>query len=103
LIRRSWLLGVDIPDGIFDGNWRYLDRTFVDTMQRWQAGNYRDQFVSLDRLGKALGIGGKTEGVDGGDFARLYFGTEEEHAKSLEYLIRDVELTWQVAGRLGVV
>lgn len=103
LIRRSWLLGVDVPDGIFDSNWRYLDRIFVDTMQRWQAGNYRDQFVGLDKLGKAFGLGGKTEGVDGGDFHRLYFGTEEERGKALEYLIRDVELTWLVAQRLGIV
>jgi len=103
LIRRSWLLGVDVPDGIFDSNWRYLDRTFIDTMQRWQAGNYRDTFVGLDRLGKALGLGGKTEGVDGGDFSRLYFGTPDERAKALEYLIRDVDLTWLVAQRLGIV
>jgi 3'-5' exonuclease len=103
LIRRSWLLGVDIPDGIFDANWRYLDRTFVDTMQRWQAGNYRDTFVGLDRLGKALGIGGKTEGVDGAVFSRLYYGSQDERAKALEYLIRDVELTWAVALKLGVV
>lgn len=103
LVRRSWLLGIEVPDSVLDSSWRYLDRVFVDTMQRWQAGNYRDQFVSLDRLGMALGLGGKTEGVDGGDFARLYYGTEEERAKALEYLSRDVELTWQVAGRLGIV
>ena len=102
LIRRSWLLGIDVPDGVFDANWRYLDRTFIDTMQRWQAGNYRDTFVGLDRLGKALGLGGKTEGVDGGDFLRLYFGTPDERAKALEYLQRDVTLTWEVALRLGI-
>ena len=103
LIRRSWLLGIDVPDGVFDSNWRYLDRCFVDTMQRWQAGNYRDKFVGLDALGKAMGLGGKTEGVDGGDFHKLYFGTAEERAKALEYLIRDVDLTWLVAQRLGIV
>jgi len=103
LIRRSWLLGIDVPDGIFDPNWRYIDRTFIDTMQRWQAGNYRDQFVGLDRLGKALGLGGKTEGIDGADFHKLYFGTPEERATALEYAIRDVDLTWMVAQRLGIV
>ena len=103
LIRRSWLLNVDVPDGIFDSNWRYLDRCFIDTMQRWQAGNYRDKFVKLDDLGRALGLGGKTQGVDGGDFHRLYFGSQDERAKALEYLIRDVELTWLVAQRLGIV
>lgn len=100
LVRRSWLLGVDVPATVFDG--RYLDRIFVDTMARWQCGNYRDQFVKLDALGKALGLGGKTEGVGGADFARLYFGTPEERAKALEYLTRDVELTWLVAQRLGI-
>ena len=103
LIRRSWILGVDVPDGLFDANWRYLDRCFIDTMQRWQAGNYRDKFAGLDAIGKALGLGGKTEGIDGGDFHKLYFGTPDERAKALEYLIRDVELTWLVAQRLGVV
>ena len=103
LIRRSWLLGVDVPDGVFDTNWRYLDRVFVDTMQRWQAGNYRDKFAGLDSLGKAFGLGGKTEGVDGGDFHRLYFGSHDERGKALEYLIRDVELTWLVAQRMGIV
>jgi uncharacterized protein YprB with RNaseH-like and TPR domain len=103
LIRRSWLLGIDVPDGIFDSNWRYLDRTFIDTMQRWQAGNYRDKFAGLDSLGKAFGLGNKTEGVDGGDFHRLYFGSQEERAKALEYLLRDIELTWMVAQRMGIV
>lgn len=103
LIRRSWILGVEVPPGIFDPSGRYLSRAFRDTMLAWQAGNYRDQFVRLDTLGRALGLGGKTEGVDGADFARLYFGTPEERAKSLEYLIRDVELTYYVAQRLGIV
>ncbi len=103
LVRRSWLLEIDVPDGVLDANWRYLDRTFIDTMLRWQAGNWRDTFVGLDKLGKALGVGGKTEGVDGADFHRLYFGAAEERAKALEYLARDVELTWLVAQRLGIV
>jgi len=103
LIRRSWILDIDVPDGIFDSNWRYLDRCFVDTMQRWQVGNYRDKFCGLDELGKALKLGGKVKGIDGGDFHRLYFGTAEERAKALEYLIRDVDLTYMVAERLGVV
>lgn len=100
LVRRSWLLGVDVPTTVFDG--RYLDRIFVDTMSRWQCANYRDAFVGLDALGRALGLGGKTEGVGGADFSRLYFGTPEERAKALEYLARDVELTWLVAQRLGI-
>lgn len=103
LVRRSWILGVVIPSGITDPSGRYLDRSFRDTMQVWQCGNYRDQFIRLDLLGRALGLGDKTEGVNGGDFARLYWGSQDERAKALEYLIRDVDLTYQVAQRLGIV
>lgn len=102
LLRRSWLLGVEIPADVFDPSGRYLSRVFRDTMLLWQCGVYRDSYVSLDMLGRALGLGGKTEGVSGGDFAGLYWGDQEQRGKALEYLIRDVELTWAVAQKLGI-
>lgn len=36
LVRRSWLLGVDVPAGVRDG--RYWSRQFVDTMDVWGCG-----------------------------------------------------------------
>ena len=71
-------------------------------MLAWQCGCYRDSYVSLDTLGRALGLGGKTDGVGGGDFAGLYWGGAEQRDKALEYLVRDVELTWAVAQKLGI-
>lgn len=100
VIRRSWVLGISIPDTVFAG--RYLDQIFVDTMQIWQCSNYRDAFVSLDSLAKVFGLGAKTDGITGADFARLYYGTPEERTAALEYLRNDIELTYQVAVRLGV-
>lgn len=103
LLRTSWLLGIEPPPEIFDG--RYWHRFIVDTMERWQCGNYRDQFVKLDHLGKAFGLGGKSQdgGVSGAEFSRFYWGTEEERGLALRYLIRDVEETAAVAARMGVI
>ena len=103
LLRSSWMLGVDYPDGVFDG--RYWHRCFTDTMERWQCGNYRDQFAKLDTLGKAFGLGGKASegGVSGADFAKFYWGSPEDRALALLYLQRDVELTAGIAARMGVI
>jgi 3'-5' exonuclease len=93
LMRRSWILGIDFP----------VKLTIVkDTMKVWSCGAY-NEWISLDRLGKALGLGGKMEGMDGGDFARLWNGTPEEHEQAKAYLIHDLDLTWKVANRLGVM
>jgi hypothetical protein len=92
LMRRSWINGIDVPK-----------LTVVkDTMKVWACGAY-GEWISLDRLAKALGVGAKTEGITGADFARLWNGTEEQHKQAREYLIDDLNLTWAVANRLGVM
>jgi len=101
LMRRSWFCGVEVPDTVFSG--RYLDgHTFVDTMKRWQVGNYREAFVSLDRLATAFGVGGKPDGISGADFARLWNGTPEEREQARAYLVNDLEMTAAVATRMGI-
>lgn len=99
LIRRSWILGIPVPDGILDRD-RYWNPLFVDTMVRWQCGA-RGEFASLDTLAQATGHAGKNG--DGADFARLWFGTPEEHAQAILYLKNDIEMTVEVAKTLGVV
>ena len=103
LLRSSWLHHIDVPEEIFDG--RYWHRAFLDTMKRWQCGNYRDQFAKLDTLAKAFGLGGKLEdgGVSGADFAKFYWGSPEDRELALQYLRRDVELTAAIAGKMGVI
>jgi hypothetical protein len=92
LMRRSWIQSIDVPK-----------LTVVkDTMKVWACGAYGD-WISLDRLAKALGLGAKLEGVSGADFARLWNGTEAEHKQAREYLVQDLELTWSIANRLGVM
>ena len=103
LLRRSWLLGVEPTADIFDG--RYWHRCFIDTMKRWQCGSYQERFVKLDALAQAFGVLRKldTGGVSGAEFAKFYWGSPEERQLALEYLVRDVEITAAVAGKMGVI
>lgn len=95
LVRRSWMLGVDVPAFIRSG--RYWSAAFVDLMDVWACGSR--EFISLDTIAKAFGLAGKPDGINGGDFARL-FATDKPAA--LEYLKNDLSLTWQVATKLRV-
>lgn len=101
LIRRSWLLGIDIPENILRG--RYLNDAFIDTMTRWNCGSRSAGYVKLDMIGQALGVGGKLEGVTGADFHRLYFGFTGERDKAMDYLEADVNVTRNVARRMGLI
>lgn len=98
VVRRSWLLGVDVPDTVIEKG-RYLDgHVFIDLMQLWGCGNR--EYIQLDALTKAFGIGGKPEGINGGDFARLWT-TDRDAAEA--YLANDLDLETKLAARLGVV
>jgi hypothetical protein len=93
LARRSWMRGIDFQ----------MPRNCIkDTMKVWGCNCYGDT-ISLDRLAKALGLAGKMEGVSGADFARLWNGTPEEHELAKQYLLTDLNLTWDVANLLGVM
>jgi len=103
LLRRSWLLGVEPTADIYDG--RYWHRCYIDTMKRWQCGSYQERFVKLDALAQAFGVLRKldTGGVSGAEFSRFYWGSAEERQLAIEYLVRDVEITAAVAGKMGVI
>lgn len=103
LVQRSWILKVDVPATVCEfGKWGNFDKLFVDIRQWWQMGK-RDCPSSLDTMARSLGVGQKTEGIDGGDFARLWFGTPEEKQQARGYLLNDLLLTDAVAARLGVI
>lgn len=99
MVRRSWLLGIDVPDDLRTGNW--WNPIFVDTMQRWQLGN-RQEFVGLDAIDKALGGPGKPEGTTGADFDRMFHGTADERTQALAYLRNDVCMTRRVADAMQI-
>ncbi len=103
ILRRSWLHGVAIPRGVRDDNDRYWDSVFVDLMQRFSAGEWK-AYTKLGVAAKFLGVGDKpADGTTGADFARLWFGTEEEKEKAKAYLLNDLEMTRLVGLRMGVV
>lgn len=104
-VRRSWILGVDIPATVRDG--RYWDRTFWDLRDEWLLGQrWGDCESSLDHMARALGVGAKAdaEGCDGAGFHKLWnSGDKQQRAAALAYLRNDLEMTRKVAERLGVV
>lgn len=91
LMRRSWMLGIEFP----------RLTVIKDTMKVWGCGVYGET-ISLDRLSKALGVGGKSAGITGADFAWLWNGDEEDHNRARQYLTQDLELIWKCAVRLKV-
>lgn len=98
LLRRSWLLGIDVPPGVIERG-RYIDqRTFVDTQSLWFLGERK--LIKLDELARLLNVGKKPDGIDGGMFAEL-LRTDPDVAE--DYLRNDLDMTTQVAERLGVL
>lgn len=98
LLRRSWILGVDVPANVRNG--RYLNSHLVDLREVWLCGQrWNDCESNLDHVARALGVGAKTEGVSGKDFAKLF---ATDRVKAEEYLMNDLDMTYRVACRLGV-
>lgn len=101
LVRRSWLLGVEVPGDVIR-DCRYWHRCFVDLMQVWGCGIYGER-IKLDRVALFFGGPRKTEGISGADFSRLYLGSEEERKQAINYLADDLRATVGVAIRMGVM
>lgn len=98
LVRRSWQHDIRVPNGIIEKD-RYWDRIFCDLMVVWKLGTHTN--CSLDVASKFFGGAGKNG--HGADFARLWNGTEQERQQAVDYLANDLEQTWMVAQRMGVV
>lgn len=112
LLRRSFILGVDVPATVLDDRCYFDSRTFVDTHKIWTCGT-RDGNASLDAICRAMAlptkpadtveIHGETVPVDGANFWRLFHGGDEARAAAFEYLANDLEMTAGVAGRMGIL
>jgi hypothetical protein len=96
ILRRAWHHGITPPGLFYNG--RYMPGNFVDLFKLWRLYNWKDENISLNRLGKFLGLGGKEN--SGAAFAQLLYASE---AKAREYLQHDLELTWDCAIRMGVI
>lgn len=93
LIRRSWILNLEIPSIVRRG--RYWHDDLVDLMEVWKCGNYQGDRISLDMLAKALGIGAKNG--SGKDFAALWASDQKA---AIEYLRNDLDLVRKCADRM---
>lgn len=96
LVRRSWILSIDIPQTVRNG--RYFDHIFVDLRDVWLCGQQWGQVSSsLDTISRALGVGEKNG--NGKDFAKLLVEKPDE---AIAYLRNDLELTANCAVKMGV-
>jgi len=91
LVRRSIINGIITPKGLMPQKNRYWPDFWIDLMQRWQCGDYRE-LISLDRFAKSLGLEGKSG--SGKHFARLL---KEDEAAATAYLEQDLTITRKVA------
>ena len=96
LVQRSWVNGVKVPFDLFEG--RYWSRNFVDLQEVWLCNGFERKGANLDIICKALGLGGKNG--NGKDFAQLF---SSDKPAAMEYLKRDIELTYNLAVKLGIV
>jgi hypothetical protein len=99
MIRRSWLLGVPVPREVRQG--RYWNPLFVDTMEAWSFG--AREYTSLNDIARFFGVGQKTEGIKGKDFAKYWFGSPEEQKAAIAYNETDLRLTAAIAAKMGLV
>lgn len=101
ITRRSWILGVAVPDWI-TGPTGYLNPIFVDTMQAWQVGDRR-HYIKLDRLARALNCGCKPSDCTGADFWMMLRGEGADREAAIEYLRNDLKLPYEIAKRLWLI
>ena len=103
IVWRSYFHGVTVPASAWDKSGRYPAYAFVDLIDRLPKRGFNDESRKLTDVCSWLGIGSKPEGTDGGDFARLWSGNEESRQQAVEYLENDLEMTYQLAQRMGVI
>lgn len=96
LIRRSWVLGVPVPESVIREN-RFWNPIFADTMEIFGCGQYGFR-ISLDNLCRALGLDGKNG--SGAMFGELW---EHDREAAVNYAVNEGHIHRNVAVRLGVV
>ena len=96
LVRRSWILGVDVPKTVKPNRW--WDDLFIDIREAWLCGQrWADCESSLDVIARALNVGEKN-----GDGA-FYQMWAEDREKAIAYLRNDLEMTGLSAVKMGIV
>lgn len=117
LIRRSWMLGIDVPAMVISQR-RYFDPMFVDLSKTWLLGQRigGGESASFDAIARAMGTGGKltttnglvnpTDGtplfVTGESFHRFWNAGDESRSAAAAYLENDLRQPSIWAMRMGV-
>lgn len=88
LVRRSWILGAHVPNGVVEltTRWCNWSSVFVDLRNVWQLGD-RQAKSSFAHISAALGVGGKFADMDGKDFAVAW---RKNRDQAIKYLKQDV-------------
>lgn len=99
LMRRSWLLGIDVPTWVRSG--RYWDKTFVDLCDVWQCGQkFGEVSASFETLARAFGTPGKPDDCTG----KLFYQTWRENREAaINYAKSDVQQPAQWARQMGIL
>ncbi len=99
LIKRSWIVGSEVPGSAMQSGRRYFSDTFIDLMKVWCVGQFgANQFAKLDFVCRALDLGEKTP-LNGADFHGVWENSRQE---AIEYLEQDVTLLLEVAERMKI-
>jgi hypothetical protein len=97
LCTRSHVHRIEIPSWLADyTKYDPWHSCVKDIRQYWQMGD-RQRKGSLDYLARLFGVGSKPKNIHGGDFARLFNGTEEQQEQARQYLMNDLAMTESVA------
>ena len=90
LIKRSWILGVEVPSTLYKGKW--LADTWLDLMAAWTCYGFKE-WVKLDVCARILGLGNKTDQeCSGKEFAEWY-RDPVRHDQAVHYGKLDLTLT----------
>ncbi len=102
LFRRSVILGVDVPDEAKDRRGYWSD-TFVDLLDVWRCGDWT-LYIKLNVLAKLMRIKGKPDDCAAADFYKLWESDDPKERKKAErYLENDLDMTYELALRMGVI
>ena len=91
LFKRAILHDIQWPSHIWDLKKGYPHSCIIDLMRYWNMGN-RMEFTKMDTVSRFLGGPGKPSGVTGGDFGKLFNGSDTDRIKAIDYLLNDMKI-----------
>lgn len=100
LIRRSWILNVNVPKSVcdFTTKWTNWSPVFVDLRKVWQLGDSQAK-SNFDHISQCFETGGKHADMCGKDFATFWHTRRED---AIKYLKQDVSQPAEWIRRMGL-